>query len=350
MAFDYARGVVVLTGGHHTATYPDTNFLADTWEWNGTSWTRRSTANTPPGRKDAAMTYDSRRNVCVLFGGVLDTNPSNTLFLQDTWEYDGTNWIERTPASSPPRRDQHTLTYDPTRGVCVLFGGHGSAEAPGPNDATWEWNGTTWTRVPFSSPAARRGSKLLYDPVRQGLLLFSGRERDLATESNAIWHLAPSIVTSPPPQAIVSQPGEDTTLSISLSTTGPTVFQWRRNGANLANAGRLSGVNTPTLRIASVQPSDEGSYTLSIRTRCGSEIAGPVQLLVRSCVADLDDGSGSGTPDGGVTIDDLLYFLGIYAEGLLRADLDDGSGSGTPDGGVTIDDLLYFLTRYDLGC
>ena len=34
------------------------------------------------------------------------------------------------------------------------------------------------------------------------------------------------------------------------------------------------------------------------------------------CVADYDDGSGAGTPDGGVTIDDLLYYLVIFEAGL----------------------------------
>jgi hypothetical protein len=68
------------------------------------------------------------------------------------------------------------------------------------------------------------------------------------------------------------------------------------------------------------------------------------------CPADFDDGSGTGVPDGGVTIDDLLYYLDLYAQGLVCADLDDGSGTGVPDGGVTIDDLLYFLDRYAGGC
>ena len=35
---------------------------------------------------------------------------------------------------------------------------------------------------------------------------------------------------------------------------------------------------------------------------------------------------------------------------LCPADLDDGSGTGTPDGGVTIDDLLYYLQRFEAGC
>jgi probable HAF family extracellular repeat protein len=32
------------------------------------------------------------------------------------------------------------------------------------------------------------------------------------------------------------------------------------------------------------------------------------------------------------------------------ADLDNGSGNGTPDGGVDISDLLYFLARFEVGC
>jgi hypothetical protein len=68
------------------------------------------------------------------------------------------------------------------------------------------------------------------------------------------------------------------------------------------------------------------------------------------CVADFDDGSGTGTPDGGVTIDDLLYYLVLFEDGVLCADVDDGSGTGTTDGGVTIDDLLYYLVRFESGC
>jgi len=69
-----------------------------------------------------------------------------------------------------------------------------------------------------------------------------------------------------------------------------------------------------------------------------------------SCPADFDDGTGLGEPDGGVTIDDLLYYLSIFEAGVPCADVDDGSGTGVPDGGVTIDDLLFFLVRFESGC
>jgi hypothetical protein len=68
------------------------------------------------------------------------------------------------------------------------------------------------------------------------------------------------------------------------------------------------------------------------------------------CVADFDDGSNTGTPDGGITIDDLLFYLDRFAAGESAADIDDGTATATPDDGVTIDDLLYYLTRFDAGC
>lgn len=69
-----------------------------------------------------------------------------------------------------------------------------------------------------------------------------------------------------------------------------------------------------------------------------------------TCPADLDNGSGSGTRDCAVGIDDLLYFLVGFEAGSISIDLDDGSGTGTPDSAVTIDDLLYFLVRFEIGC
>jgi hypothetical protein len=77
-------------------------------------------------------------------------------------------------------------------------------------------------------------------------------------------------------------------------------------------------------------------------------VDGIVQSLF--CPVDLDDGRGFESPDGGVTLDDLLYFLEMYSTGDARSDLDDGTGLGTSDGGVTIDGLFYFLRGYEAGC
>lgn len=75
-----------------------------------------------------------------------------------------------------------------------------------------------------------------------------------------------------------------------------------------------------------------------------------VRFIGLACPTDVDDGFSTGIPDGGVTIDDLLFFLTLFENGDVRADLDDGNGLGVPDGGVTIDDLLFFLARFEGGC
>ena len=62
MAYDSARGVVVLFGGQHDVR------KGDTWEWDGAVWTLRATTGPSP-RYGHAMAYDSARGVVVLFGG-----------------------------------------------------------------------------------------------------------------------------------------------------------------------------------------------------------------------------------------------------------------------------------------
>ena len=60
--------------------------LGDTWTWNGTDWTQRAPAQSPPPRYDHAMAYDSARQRLVLFGGITPD------FLADTWTWDGSTW------------------------------------------------------------------------------------------------------------------------------------------------------------------------------------------------------------------------------------------------------------------
>lgn len=72
---------------------------------------------------------------------------------------------------------------------------------------------------------------------------------------------------------------------------------------------------------------------------------------VSGCIADADNGSGTGTPDGGVDINDLIYFLAAFEAGSQNADISDGTNCGTAvDGGVDINDLLCFLDHFELGC
>lgn len=43
-------------------------------------------------------------------------------------------------------------------------------------------------------------------------------------------------------------------------------YQWQRDGVNLANGGRISGVTTPTLTVNGLTPDDGGSYNCKVST------------------------------------------------------------------------------------
>jgi PKD repeat protein len=160
MAYDSARGEVVLFGG---SLYPSSS-LNDTWEWDGTNWVKRDPIAKPSARYAHAMAYDSRCGVVVLFGGY-DGNRSNS----ETWEWDGTNWTQKFPANKPSAQAWHAMAYDSTRGVVVLFG------AGGDFGETWEWDGTNWTkRNPANKPPGRVSHAVAYDSTRGVVVLFGG--------------------------------------------------------------------------------------------------------------------------------------------------------------------------------
>jgi hypothetical protein len=162
LAYDPVRRRAVLFGGTGSST------LNDTWEFDGTDWALRSPANRPSVRRAFGFAQDTGRGRAVLFGGSTGTGS----WLADTWEWDGSDWALRAPASSPSARFGTALAYDSVRGVSVLFGGSNNAS----NFAdTWEWNGTDWVqRFPSVSPPARRYHALVYDSVRRRTVLFGG--------------------------------------------------------------------------------------------------------------------------------------------------------------------------------
>src|SRR6266545_4424509 len=170
MAYDSVRRQVVLFGGRGTRGDPTSNRLGDTWEWDGTVWMH--TANTGPSpRAYMAMDYDPTRQRVVVFGGAGSRmNPFQDT--HDTWEWDGTVWT-KVATSGPTARNAHGVAYDSARQRLVLFGG--GVTFGGLFDDTWEWDGTAWTqRAPTVMPSLREAFGMAYDRVRGRVVLFGG--------------------------------------------------------------------------------------------------------------------------------------------------------------------------------
>lgn len=162
-AFDAARERLVVFGGRAGLA-----LFAETWEWDGTTWTRRAPAHSPPARRAHAMVYDPSRGHVLLFGGIDGTY----VRFDDMWAWDGEDWTRLFPVRAPQARAGHDLAWDSIRGRAVLFGGH---DASGYLNDTWEWDGLAWTeRMPAHRPPPRSGGALTFVAHRGRTFLFSG--------------------------------------------------------------------------------------------------------------------------------------------------------------------------------
>ncbi|MDP3232917.1 MAG: hypothetical protein Q8N26_09080 [Myxococcales bacterium] len=191
---DTRRNRLMLFGGDVTVSGTRI-FSHELWEWNGASnrWLEKSQASAvrPAPRPSASLAYDAVRERVVLFGGTTSTasvpvdggarvdgglGPTN-----DLWEWaPDAGWQERTVPGGPSARTLATMTFDPSRGAVVLFGGSLGGTL-GSSRELWEWNGATGTwldRTPAVIPAAwpegRGDATLVAVPTRQTLVLIGG--------------------------------------------------------------------------------------------------------------------------------------------------------------------------------
>lgn len=174
LVMDYARGVGVLYGGLATniSVPPPTS---ETWEWDGATWTLRTpTANAGPRYRYGAC-FDGVTGKVVMYGGAtsqLLIPPSN-----QTWEYDGTTWAQRTTTGNPGPRERPAMCFHPGLGKAVLFGG---TNGSGVTDQTWLYDGVagTWTQVAIGGvhPSARNAAQMVYDAAHGVCVLTGGQD------------------------------------------------------------------------------------------------------------------------------------------------------------------------------
>ncbi|MFB3788237.1 MAG: Kelch repeat-containing protein [bacterium] len=144
------------------------NIKNDTWKWDGAMWVKIAAG---PARAFHKMVYDSIRNTILLFGGVDQPGTAPG----DTWEFDGTNWIQ-VSTEGPDGREAPGLAFDESRGAAVLYGGahwYSAADHILHND-TWEWDGFNWVLIPSSEPGYAYMTDMTYDSRRRQIVLFRG--------------------------------------------------------------------------------------------------------------------------------------------------------------------------------
>jgi len=177
MTFAPGGGGVVIFGGSDGTTV-----LGDLWTSDGSGWNQQSLAASAPGpRMGHAMCWDRQRSRLTIFGGNLPGGGN------ETWAYDGITWF-RALTEVPAARQQPAMSFDTLRQVSVMFG----AVPAGAAD-TREWDGSNWTlrrTAPgATAPAPRFAHAMVYDAARDVTVLFGGRLTG-GTSSNETWQLA----------------------------------------------------------------------------------------------------------------------------------------------------------------
>jgi hypothetical protein len=159
MAYDADRGRVVLFGG--SGTNPNVAF-GETWEFDGTRWQRAATSG-PTGRVHHALQYDAQARRTVMYGGFVPGSAA----LGETWTWNGTTWAQ---SSSGPARSHLRMAFHGRLGALLAFGGFS-----GPDLNLLARQGEQWTSLAASGgPGARYLADAAYDPQRQRLVFFGG--------------------------------------------------------------------------------------------------------------------------------------------------------------------------------
>lgn len=176
LVYDATLKKSVLFGG-----WDATNYLNDTWLWDGAKWTQEKN-HLPTARSNASMWYDPTLKKTIVYGGIGRLTSLDTITrYADMWSFDGSGWTAMTSITTTPgARYGASVAVDPRTNHLFLFGGlivmtDGTVQTQVYSNDTWEWDGTAWKAITtVSSPFARENAGLEFDPGRNELVLFGG--------------------------------------------------------------------------------------------------------------------------------------------------------------------------------
>jgi hypothetical protein len=207
--YDAPRERMVVFGGY------DGDYRNDTWTLSLSgplAWSQSDLAAARPSpRMYHAAIYDPPRDRMLVFGG-------HPTFLNDLWELSlagGPKWGPLAALGEAPEpRWGHAAIYDPPRGRMLVFGGIG----PTGKNLNDVWVLTLggemrWSRLQTvgDPPAPRRNLALIFDPVRDRLVLYGGSDGvqffgdvwELSLTGTPAWTPLTPAGTSPPGRDLV---------------------------------------------------------------------------------------------------------------------------------------------------
>jgi hypothetical protein len=149
------------------------------------------TSSTPPGRADPAHAYDPVNGRMLVFGGGVRVVPPR-VYLDDTWAFDGTEWVELPFAAGehPSERRFSANGVDPTTNIWYLHGGTVDEED---RDDLWRFDfaTSTWQQMNDPDPPPRGFASGEWDPRSGALHVFGGLTQPIFESLSDGWRWRP---------------------------------------------------------------------------------------------------------------------------------------------------------------
>jgi N-acetylneuraminic acid mutarotase len=141
------KKTVIYGGVGRLSTTDAVTRFSDMWSFDGTGWTEIKPAANPGMRYGAEVAVDPKTNHAILFGGILlDVGANNIqtqVYANDTWDWDGTNWTKINTIGTPPPHENGGFAVDPARNELVLFGGYSGFYL----SDVWSYNNGKWSQI-----------------------------------------------------------------------------------------------------------------------------------------------------------------------------------------------------------
>ena len=271
-------------------------------------------------RKDGGDLEDDGR----ISGATTPTLTIDPLLVEDQGDYDVvvTNVCGSVTSAAATLRvadDGPTILQHPqSQDKCVGESAEFNVWAKGPGELRYQWyrNGD-----PLEDDGRISGATtdtLTIDPLLvedQGDYdVVVSNPCDYVTSAAAMLRVAdvgPSIDQSPDDQDKCVD--ESVTFSVTASGPEPLEYQWRKDGSDLIDDGRISGATTATLTIDPVLDEDQGDYDVVVTNPCGSATSAVATLIVGGPRIDDD-------PNDAALCEDDVATFSVAASGVRPLD------------------------------
>jgi hypothetical protein len=140
--------------------------------------------------------------------------------------------------------------------------------------------------------------------------------------------ISPTVTITQQPQSRQACAGDEVTFTVNATGTGTRVYQWRRNGINLAQGNSTSMVVAASAATA-------GTYDCVVTATCVTAISSPATLTVLDCPCDPDVNQ-----DGNVDQDDVIYLINVVGGGNNSTGIDPDFNR---DGNIDQDDVTALI-------